>query len=72
MTATDLMANAYSSGEIFNNDFALMSRYFVNTALDFGIRSLGDRGFLGVNLRLQKTTQNKSIGVQSQDRGTQF
>lgn len=39
---------------------------------NFSLRYLGCRRLVGVNLRLQRTPQKKSIGIKFRDRGGQF
>lgn len=68
MFARALVAHKYSSGEIFNNDFAQKSRYFFDTMFNICFQCLGSQGFVGVNLKLQKSPQKKVIGVKPEDR----
>lgn len=54
------MAHEYSLGEIFNNGFALMLRYFVDTLFNFDLQGLcGREELVGVNLKIQKIPQKK-------------
>lgn len=50
----------------------MIVRYFVDTSFDFDLQHLGGRVLAVIKLRFQKTTLNKSIGVESQHRGDQF
>lgn len=61
MAIMALVADAHSSGEIFNNGFVSISRYLVDETFNIILQCLGGRGLVVVNLGLQKKTPQKKV-----------